>query len=241
MSFSIIKPSNWEQLPLYKKITYYGTQLDKQFSIYVDKIEAKKIVKDICGNDITVLPIIRIIKNPDDFVVDDLDVNTIIKASHGSGWNFNITSQTTVHHIRYRLKQWDKIYSTTERQYSYISPRFFIEQKIDGTNGNADVIMFRCIHGQPVSIGFKRGRLQNSYDIDWNPITEIQIKDIEKPSKLSKMIDLAKTLAKPFEFVRMDFFYANDNIYFSEFTFTPSAGSPFFPMNLEKKFGSMWT
>jgi hypothetical protein len=240
MSFSIVKPLNWHQLPLYKKIKYYGTQLDSRYSKYVDKIEAKKIVKGICGDDISVLPIIRII-TPNNVTIDDIDANNIIKSSHGSEWNINITPETTLEYVTEKLNEWNKVYSTDERQYSYISPRFFIEQKIDGTNGNADVIMFRCIHGVPISIGFKRGRLQNGYDIDWNPIAEVKIKGIERPSKLNKMIDLAKKLAKPFEFVRIDCFYVNDIVYFSEFTFTPSAGRPFLPMDLEKKFGPMWT
>jgi len=240
MSFSIIKPPNWNQLPLYKKIKYYGTQLDRRFSIYVDKIQAKKIVRYICGDDITILPIIKIFNNPKEFRLTDINVNTIIKSSHGSGWNINITSETTLEHIKKLMNEWNKPYSTNERQYSYIIPRFFIEQKIDGTNGNADTFMFRCIYGKTVSIGVKRGEIQNSYDINWNPITEIKMNDVQKPYKLSKMMYLAERLAKPFEFVRIDFFYVNDIIYFSEFTFTPSAGRIVFPMNLEEKFGSMW-
>ena len=241
MSFSIIKPIDWKQLPLYKKIKYYGTQLDDRFSKYVDKIEAKKIVKHICGDDITVLPIIRIINNAEEVTTDDINMNNMIKSSHGSGWNININHNTTVDNVKKMLRTWNKVYSYSEKQYMYITPRFFTEQKIDGTSGTADVIMFRCIHGRPISIGIKHGNLQNSYDINWNPITDIKIQNIQRPQKLSKMISIAQILSQPFEFVRIDFFYVNDVIYFSEFTFTPSAGDLFFPMNLEKFFGSMWT
>ena len=164
----------------------------------------------------------------------------MVKSSHGSGWNINIDTNTKVTKVIESLNKWNKIYSHTERQYRYIKPMFFIEQKINGPIGNADVFMFRCIHGEPVTIGVKRGSIQNSYDINWNPLTCINIQNIEKPFHLDKMLTLSRRLSSQFEFVRIDFYYVNSLIYFSEFTFTPSNGSIVFPMNLENKFGSMW-
>jgi hypothetical protein len=240
MSFSFIKPINWKKLPMYKKIQYYSTQLDERFAPYVDKIEAKQIVKNICGDDISVAPIIRILDNPTDFSADDINVNNMVKASHGSGWNININNNTNVNYVQTMLQSWNKPYSNTERQYTYIKPRFFIEQKVNGPAGNADVFMFRCIHGEPISIGVKRGGIQNSYDIHWNPLASIQIANLAKPVHLDKMLILAKLLSSPFEFVRIDFYYVGGIIYFSEFTFTPAAGAQFFPMVLEERFGSMW-
>lgn len=240
MSFSFIKPINWKKLPLYKKIQYYSTQLDGRFAPYVDKIEAKKIVKNICGDDISVASIIRILDNPTDISETDLNVNNMIKASHGSGWNINISHETTVNSVKPMLLRWNRSYSITERQYTYIKPRFFIEQKVNGPAGNADVFMFRCIHGQPVSIGVKRGNIQNSYDIYWNPVAKVEIAGVEKPQHLDKMLALARLLSSPFEFVRIDFYYVGGVIYFSEYTFTPAAGAQIFPMNLEEEFGAMW-
>ena len=131
MSFSFIKPINWKKLPLYKKIQYYSSQLDGRFAPYVDKIEAKKIVKNICGDDISVASIIRILDNPTDISETDLNVNNMIKASHGSGWNINISHETTVNSVKPMLLRWNRSYSITERQYTYIKPRFFIEQKVN--------------------------------------------------------------------------------------------------------------
>ena len=110
----------------------------------------------------------------------------------------------------------------------------------NGPTGNADVFMFRCIHGQPVSVGVKRGNIQNSYDINWNPVGSLQIKNVEKPHHLDKMLSLARLLSSPFEFVRIDFYYVGGVIYFSEYTFTPAAGAQIFPINLEEEFGAMW-
>ena len=41
------KPNLWDKLPMFCKIKYYSTILDENYSIYVDKIEAKKIVNEI--------------------------------------------------------------------------------------------------------------------------------------------------------------------------------------------------
>jgi hypothetical protein len=240
MVYSFIKPAEWDKMPLYKKIQYYASQLDERYSPYVDKIEAKKIVKEICGDDISIAPIIRILNSPDDFLMDDINENHMVKSSHGSGWNININEYTSVSNVIEILNKWNTIYSYTERQYSYIKPRFFIEEKVNGPIGNADVFMFRCIHGEPRSIGIKRGYAQNSYDINWNPITCINIIDVEKPFHLDKMLTLSRRLSSQFEFVRVDFYYVNGIIYFSEFTFTPARGRIIFPMELENKFGSMW-
>ena len=49
---------------------------------------------------------------------------------------------------------------------------------------------------------------------------------IELPdsSMLNKMTEYAKILSKNFKFVRVDFFYNNQNFYFAEMTFTPYSG-----------------
>jgi len=73
----IKKPYNWEKLAFYQKIYYYGMHLTKEHSIYVDKIKAKDIVKDICGDKIEVPKIIRIIKNIEDIGHEDLNPYTL--------------------------------------------------------------------------------------------------------------------------------------------------------------------
>jgi hypothetical protein len=238
--FLFEKPKKWTEMPLFKKIKYYATQLDGQFSPYVDKIEAKKIVKNMCGDNIHLAPIIRILENPDDFLEIDINVNNMVKAAHGSGWNINMNQDTTVDNVKSNLQIWNRIYSHTERQYTYIKPRFFIEQKINGPAGDADVFMIRCIHGQPVTIGLRRGYIQNIYDINWNPLMDIKIANINKPAHLDKMLQFAGILSSPFEFVRIDYYYVDDIIYFSEFTFSPAAGQRLLPLDIEHKLGSMW-
>ena len=82
--------------------------------------------------------------------------------------------------------------------------------------------------------------MQNSYDIDWNPIVPVKLDGVEKPNRLDKMLKLATKLSQPFEFVRIDFYYVDENIYFSEYTFTPARGKQVFPLDLEIQYGKLW-
>jgi hypothetical protein len=245
MSFSIRKPSHWPDLPLFSKLKYYKTQLDERYAPYVDKLEAKKIVNQTVGGDISIPKVIRILNSPDDFKQSDINPNHMVKAAHGSGWNITMIKDTKIKDVLDSLQKWNTHYDGAgEKQYSYIHPRFFIEEKVDGPRGgNAIVYMVRCIHGQPVTIGVKLNKqnMQNSYDTDWNPIVPIKIPNIEKPKSLDTILKLAAKLSEPFEFVRIDFYYVNNTIYFSEYTFTPAGGTKIFPHDLEMKYGALWT
>lgn len=248
MSFS--KPKNWMELPMFKKIHYYGTQLTKEYAEYVDKLQAKRKVKEICGDDIQVAKVVRILESYNDLTENDLNTNYIIKSSHGSGWNIynDPLMPMTLYTAIQKLKSWNNNYnSSIEKQYSFIKPQFFIEEKICdsilGYTGDACVYMFRCIHSNPISIGVKYKKTQNSYDINWNLTQTPKIPFlIPKPKCLSKLLNLCKILSSNFEFVRLDFYIGKDDvIYFSEFTFTPAGGYQVFDIKTEMEQGLMWT
>jgi len=57
------KPENWMELPMFKKIYYYGKQLTKEYAEYVDKLQAKRKVKEICGDDIQVAKVLRVLES----------------------------------------------------------------------------------------------------------------------------------------------------------------------------------
>lgn len=241
-----VKPDNWMELLMYQKIEYYGSILTKEYAKYVDKIEAKIIVKELCGDDIEVAKVIKVLKHPYDILEDDLDSRYIIKSAHGSGWNIDINNKVKLDEIIRKLHSWNKEYGgNREKQYNYIKPRFFIEEKINdailGYTGEALVYMIRCIHSNPISIGVKHKKVQNSYDIEWNlKNSNIQF-DIPKPKCLSVLLNMCKKLSANFEFVRLDFYIGKDDIiYFSEFTFTPNGGFSVFDRDIEIEQGMLW-
>jgi hypothetical protein len=248
--FRLQKPKTWRFLPLYEKIQYYKDQLNEEYVPYVDKIEAKRIVKEVLGDMIHVAPLVRILESPDDVSVDDICGNHLLKASHGCGWNIDLAEAEaglTVESIRKSLHAWNKPYHAQyEPHYSWVPPRFFIEEKVcdkvHGRTAKAITYCIRCIHGKPFVVGVRDGDAQNNYDCNWNPVKPLEIEGLEKPAALGAMLHVAEVLSKPFEFVRIDLYLGEgDAIYFSEFTFTPSAGFMFYPLKYEKEFGKLWT
>ncbi len=271
------KPKIWNNLLICQKIKYYSSILDKNYSIYVDKIIAKKIVEHLTNGQIKTAKIIKILKNPNDFTIDDINPDHILKTSHGCGWNFifnnnsNNKNSNTLEKVREFINENNRIYDNHEAQYKYLIPKFFIEEKINdlytGKSGKAIVFMFRCIHGEPISIGVKvpvqykdkenkiyMSNINLLYDINWNIIKQQKLIDsfkekninisafsIPKPIKLDLMISCAKILSNRFEFVRIDYYIdKNHDIYFSEFTFTPAGGNLTFDEEIELEQGKLW-
>jgi hypothetical protein len=245
--FSFPKPETWKYIPLFEKLGYYKQHLDHRYVPYVDKLQVKQIVKDMCPG-IKVANVVRILSGPDDLTYNDLRTDCIIKSTHGCGWN--IQSDTQLETCKHLLNSWNRNYAgADEPQYKLITPRFFIEEKVNdirfGQNGEALLYRFHCIQGKPVVASVSNNVLQSNYDMKWNKIEASIISpdlpyNVEKPECYDTLVEYAKILSAPFEFVRIDFYLGVDGIYFSEFTFSPAGGNRRFSFALERKYGAMW-
>lgn len=240
------KPPNWHKLLLYRKIRYYGLFLTKAYAPFVDKIHSKYIVKQICGDLIEIPKIIRILKDTNDIYDIDIQDDNILKPAHGCGEIIDFKEIQNIDLIKERLIKNNTLYKNHifEKQYSYLTPRFFIEEKIHckytGNTSHAYTFKIRCFYGEPKLITVKVPGGFACYDILWNPI-EKNNTNIEKPEELDSMLHIAKLLSKPFEFVRIDLYIGADGkLYFSEYTFTPSGGNMFYSNENEIKYSNLW-
>ena len=243
--FTISKPNDWNILHLYEKICYYKQYLNENYANCVDKIVVKKIIKDFLCDEIKIANIVRVLKDFEDFNEYDINDNHILKSAHGSGWNIDLEN-ANIAIINNKLKSWNKSYGTdsNEPHYNFIKPRFFIEEKIKDKFGKkyASTFMFRCINGKPETFSIKIDSSINNFDIHKNILKpkehNYEIEDV----LFQKMKKYAEILSKPFEFVRIDFFIDRKNdIYFSEFTFTPLGGKKYYSDEIELKLGKLWT
>lgn len=223
------KPDDWESLTFQQKIQYYAKNLTEDYAPYVDKLSAKKIVKSICGDDIKIAKVIRVLSGPSDIHSSDIQSGRILKSAHASRWNILLHNGISKQTIQTKLFKYNRQFTINgEKQYTYLKPCFFIEETIEdsllGKNQMAIPYMFHCIRGVPVYIRTEVNQTHNTYELDWTPIEIVY--NIPKPNCLEKMISLSKKLSEPFEYVRIDFFLGkNDTIYFSEYTFTPAGGT----------------
>ena len=111
---------------------------------------------------------------------------------------------------------------------------------------------FYCFHGEPKFLYISSSELTKDgkndcikyLDLNWNP-TPFQRMDhpqltkaIERPAGFEKMIELSRSLSNDIPFLRTDFYFINNRVYFSELTFYPGSGfSKFSPDEWERKIG----
>lgn len=116
--------------------------------------------------------------------------------------------------------------------------RFFAEEFLDF---NLPVYEIYCIHGQPrlLSLYIESDESfesnykiihnsKNNYTFEFLPGKQLMPNTIPSIFTLNHNIaqqasNIATHFAKEFEFVRVDFYHHDDNLYFSECTFTPGA------------------
>ena len=234
----------WANLPLYRKIYFYRSYLGPLQAQYVDKINVKNIVNDVCGHLIKTAKTVRILENSHDLKPEDINPNHFLKGAHGSGWILDLAQPNALKKGKAELQIWNRIYSQEERQYTYLKPRYFIEEKVNceyfGLGPLALDIKVNCFYGKPVFLSVQTpDKKRNYYTMDWKHIVPPEF-TYTRSSKMDTLIEAASMLSKPFEYVRMDFYIAVDGVYFSEFTFTPKNGASRLADEIELELGKSW-
>ena len=185
--------------------------------------------------------------NPESIDFENLPDKFIIKATHGSGWNILCLNKNNMNWSAWRkvMKSWLKqnlyVYGR-EWVYKDMKPRIIIEKFLKVENGELFDYKFFCLNGNvefiQVTDNDPKTAKINLYTTDWELMKEKYAfigspKKINKPQTLSKMIEIAVDLSKPFPFARIDLYDVDGKIVFGEITFFPSSGFKVFdPLNM---------
>lgn len=223
-----------------------------------DKFAVREYVMEKIGQEF-LIPLIYHTKNPLDIQPGNLpDFPVIIKTTHDSLGTGNIIVkdkskinwQNVQNHLKKLLLR-NFYHATKEWQYKNIEPGIIVEKLLLDRDGCvAKDYKFECINNKVVMINVDQNKeikhLRNNYSADWELLPVLWPKelkngeDIVRPIQLSKMIALAETLSEPFCFVRIDFYYLDEKIYFGEMTFHPTGGfGKFEPAVWDEKLGNM--
>lgn len=228
---------------------------NKLMPIVADKYEVREYLEEL-GYAKLLNDIIAVYESIDDFNLEKLPNSFVLKASHSSGWNLVVKDKSKVDWFIWRkhMKYWlshDIEWNGREWHYGEMKPRIVCEKYLEDKSGGLMDYKFFCFNGQPkfMQLNVDRGlstATQNYYDLSWNLLpfgkTHAHNPNIkaEPPKHFAEMIKVAAELSKPFPFVRMDFYEANGNLYFGEFTFFPCSGMPdFIPSIWDDKVGEM--
>jgi len=193
------------------------------------------------GYENILIPIYGIYDSVEDIPFDELPNQFVMKCSHACAFNKIVTDKNKedIPSIKNQFAKWLKINygkKTLELHYSKIKPQIIIEKyigdfpteyKIHVFNGKAKYMY--------VVTGRSRDIKYNNYYIDWTPFDAAQFNGWEKreeklpiPSNWNEMVKISEDLACKFPFVRVDLYSIDNQIYFSEMTFTPAKGTLIF-------------
>ena len=222
----------------------------------VDKVEVKDYVTERIGNKY-IVPTIGVWSSPDEIRFDSLPQKFVMKCNHNSGLGMCICKDKEKLDICKVKKELTKglkqNYYLARREWPYkdVPRKIIAEQYLENSEeGGLTDYKIHCFNGVPRFILVckdrfaEKGLTEDFFTPEWEhmSVKRPQIPNAEapisKPEKLDEMLVLAEKLAKDIPFVRVDFYYVDDRIYFSELTFFPAAGFvPFEPEEWDEVFG----
>jgi len=139
-----------------------------------------------------------------------------------------------------------------EWAYQKIKRKILIEKLLRNNNGKMpEDYKFHIFHGKCYSILVIYDKFIDKkvarYTPDWVYL-HYNIKEDnklesskEKPENLKCMINLAELLGNPFDYIRVDLYLVDRQVYFGELTNYPTSGhAPFIPAPLDFVWGSQW-
>ncbi len=225
-----------------EKIQYLRVKLYNNSDLVArcaNKVDVRDYVEK-CGYGFMLNDIIGIYNNVDEIPWDELPNQFAMKWNYGATYNIicNNKSELDIESAKKQMRKWGKSkywLPYAEMQYKNCTKKILIEKYLQTNQGflpydyklyvfNGKVIAVLVIGDRD---GEKKGAF---YDRKWNFIgtPEKHYKpfrsEVKKPNDFDLMIECAESLAKPFPFVRVDYFDYNGKAIFGEMTFTPAAG-----------------
>lgn len=164
----------------------------------------------------------------------------VLKCSHGCKCNVFCRDirKLDAAEVRRSLSRWmatDYSLVFGELQYAAMTPRILCEEFLDDGRGQLprDYKIY-CFNGRPMLIRCCFERAPNGTgrsvvrDVEWNPVVldrgePLTGAEILAPESLPEMLSACRDLARPFPFVRMDFYSIHGRAMLGEMTFSPDA------------------
>lgn len=252
---NLFNPRSFSEKLTYRKL--YQRNLLLPLSSFACKYSVRNYISESIGEE-HLIPLIDKIFNAKDFSLDKLPSSFIMKASHGSGWNYIVHDKKTENETQLRrlISAWlncnYSISFTGESQYENIHPCVVIEELLIDNNGKVPKdYKFHCFGKagcEKIIVQVSTDRLQDHslaflsedwdlLDLSFDKYKKTSSKP-EKPENLSQLITIAKKLSKSFDYSRIDLYTHQEKIYFGEITFLPGNGmEKFNPEEMDLEFG----
>ena len=226
----------------------------------VDKVEAKRYVASIIGEDY-IIPTIGVYESVEDIDFENLPKQFVLKCTHDSNGVVICQDKSTfdVEAAKEKLKRGlAQSYFCQNREWPYknVKPRIIAEKFMSDDEKGAELKDYKwfCFAGTPKYLFIATDRFANGeqtkfdfYDTSFNhlPFTNGHpnaSKEIVKPAGFEKMKEISARLSQGLPHVRVDLYDIKGKIYFGELTFYHWSGfMPFEPHEWDIKFGKLIT
>jgi hypothetical protein len=189
--------------------------------------------------------------DPSAIPFDNLPAEYVIKTNHGSGQILVVRGEAERTDIINKLSDWlnsNYYWGGREYQYYHIQPRILIEELLRNQDGSGLLdYRFWCFGGSPevIQVDNRAHDINPFFDTKWN-LLDLHYREgasrpaLQRPSNFEQMLSIAAQLSAGFDFVRVDLYNVDGNVYFGEFTFTPAGSLKFRPESWDLKLGEKW-
>ena len=227
-----------------------------------DKLESRKFAKKLIP-EIKISKIYAVGKKFEDINFEVLPESFVLKTNNACKTNILVKSKSKLPKSKYieiskyfkkALKIKYEYWNNFELQYKDIHPLIYAEEYLVNSNSSYNIAEHEvyCFNGKPEIIRTiltctnECGEYYKAYNYDTNfePSeykiffgTEYNNNDFKSANK-DYILNYSKILSKDFNFVRVDYLEVNNQLYFSEMTFTPYSGFiEFIPEKYDLIFG----
>ncbi|MFC0139813.1 ATP-grasp fold amidoligase family protein [Erwinia mallotivora] len=254
---NIYQPKLFNEKILHRK---FVTGDHVRYGILSDKILVRDYIAKTIG-DKYLIPMIYETSQPITLLELKSLKNTVIKPNHGSGMVEIVLEEPDCIKKQLLIKQCEEWLSrdfsleAREIHYRYIKPRILVEQYVgDGKfaavdykfhmfnkkNGHFEYVLqviYNRVGAAPLSMSFYVNNLKTCF----YKIRDTGFDTSSEMPSLEKALELSKKLAADFDYVRVDWYIHEGQIYFGELTFTPGAGLVTgLDQGLNEMMGNMW-
>ncbi|HHT2664596.1 TPA: ATP-grasp fold amidoligase family protein [Citrobacter freundii] len=230
------------------------------FTSLADKLQARIFVQQQIG-DKYLVPLLGVYNDVSEIDISALPSQFVLKCNHDSGSaiichdkKFFDVKQSQ-QKLAFCMKR-NMYYSTREYQYRDIEPRILCEKYIPPSKKNSegystDVCRIHCFDGNPGWFEVEyldqyNRRSSGIYDKNWNILPVCMgypnpdsFQPV--PDNIKELLEVANKLTNKIDYCRVDFYLTGNEIFFSEFTFSPSNGREIFtPQDWDYIFGNYW-
>ena len=238
-----------------------------EYTQFVDKYGVRDYVRSTVGEEY-LIPLLGVWDSAEAIDFDSLPEQFVLKCTHNSGEGMCICRDKAgldIPEVRRRLARAlaeNYYFAAREWPYKDIVPRviaepFIVDRDPANTAGTLVDYKFHCFNGEPrflyvgvddISDGTKGDLKLSFFDMDWQtpPFFRTDHEPIplavKKPEKFDEMVQLARELSRGVPFLRVDLYWVNQQILFSELTMFPGGGYGFFsPEEWERRLGDWIT